>query len=269
MSSVLCTFSGNKGDVLWSLPTARELSWTTGTKVDFCTMGVCGSLVPLLQHQSYIDKAFALDNWIATGDPHGLQPWYPPKEAENGYEKVFHLTYRAHPSGSGMTLIDFIANQQGLTLESDVLPFLEIEETGLERIPENTIAFGFNPYDQPNKDSFLMRLRGMVPECQFVDVTVFPWLEAARWIKRATGFVGCRSANYVMAHGVKQENIFVYETHPQRHRDGGLGFIFGCPYNPEETAPLNSNPEQAAIIAAGVIRNWQQTKKEKEVLQNA
>lgn len=256
MSNVLCTFSGNNGDILWSFPTLLALHERLGTKVDFCCMGQCEGILPIVQRQSYIDKAFAAHTWTSTNDLHGLQPWYPPRDIERGYDRVFHLTYKVHPMTSpSMTLIDFIADQQGLKLK-DPLPFIETDEWKRDAMAPPDVAIGFNKHDEALKQRFMARLRVVAPEVGFFDVTQLPWTEASSFIKAAVGFVGCRSALNVIAHGVKQDNIFIYETHPDRHQDGRMGSVFGCPYHAERTVPLAFTPEQAADEAAAVVRSW-------------
>jgi hypothetical protein len=225
-------------------------------------MGICDSLIPLIQRQPYIEKAFSWPTWIAVNDMFGRQPWYPPREVEQGYERVFHLGYRYHPD---IPLIDFTARQQGLRLK-DPLPFLEVDTM---EVGGNTIAVAFNDYERLLTNRFLGHLQTLVPECTFRDVTGMPWLEAAGVIKSAKGFVGCRSANNVMAHGVMQENIFIYETHPDRHRDGRLGVVFGCPYNREETSSFGKSPELSAEEAATHLRRWLTEDKQPVVNENS
>src|SRR5271163_5136145 len=110
MSKMLCTFSGQYGDILWSLATAQELYRRRRNKyvenpelhnnddvnVDFGIMPQYRSLVPLIQAQPYVGSAFVLEDWITTGSPFGCQPWNPPK-VPPGYDEVRHLTYRFHP----------------------------------------------------------------------------------------------------------------------------------------------------------------------------
>src|SRR5271170_584409 len=104
---ILCTFSGKFGDIMWSLPTVRQISKNLGTRVDMGIMPGYKTLLPLLQEQKYINRAYTIDNWECTGSPCGDQPWNPPVDCEEEYSNVFHLTYRRHPSAFE-PLIDFI-----------------------------------------------------------------------------------------------------------------------------------------------------------------
>lgn len=155
MSRYLCTFSGKYGDILWSLATAKYIAEkTVGERVDFAVMPYYQNLLPLLVEQSYIDRAFIVEDWLRTHSNHGDQPWQPPEWVEKKgcfqhgtlpcgddnfpaswqgpYEKAWHLGYRGHPgiSAPSMPLIDFVAYQQGITFNgSQVTPFLDVSDS--------------------------------------------------------------------------------------------------------------------------------------------
>ena len=248
---VLCTFSGKFGDILWSLPTVEQLGEALCDaadsmdcpmpKIDFGIMPQYKSLLSLLNAQSYIDKAFTIDNWIYTGSPHGDQPWEAP--VPEGYDKVYHLTYRTHPS-KNQPLIDFIAQQQGITL-SNPIPFIEVkgyiaenENDGFYHLLQSIrnypcVAYAFNESMQEIKKQFLgeveRRLEGIV---KFIDVSKMPWIEAAWVIDNAIAFIGCRSSNYVLACGLGQR-VFIFEPNVSRSAYGLFGTTFTCPYAKE------------------------------------
>src|SRR5215467_12449688 len=119
---VLCTFSGKYGDILWSLPTARQIARDiAGGKVDFATMPYYESLRPLIASQEYIDECFVIPDWIRTHSNHGDGPAESPKQTIAGevstggdaiigvqakigdyqslrtYDKIYDLTYKGHP----------------------------------------------------------------------------------------------------------------------------------------------------------------------------
>jgi hypothetical protein len=255
---ILTTFSGRFGDILWSLPTVREISKREGTKVDMGIMPQYKSLLPLLQMQPYIDTAFTIDDWICVGSPCGDQPWQPPVRVEEHYEKSFHLTYRRHPQ-SNEALIDFIAQQQGFELTEPVVPFIETNFKYAYLRSANTvfIAVAFNALYQAEKDAFRIKLKELLPEnIQYLDVLRLPWTDAAAAIKCALAFVGCRSSNFVLAHGVGQKNIFVFEPHPSRNAHGHFGYTFGNPHWKDVNALCFGYPEQSAEDAIQNIQKW-------------
>lgn len=258
---ILCTFSGKFGDILWSLATVRQISKNYGVKVDMGVMPSYKALVPLLKRQSYIAKPFTIDNWFCTGSPAGDQPWEAPLDMLDAYDKVFHLTYRHHPNGN-QPLIDFIAQQQGLVLDKPVVPF--IETVDYPPYPQTYIAHSFNDMYKEQKDKFMECLSSNLgktglnssTQIEFFDITKSTWDWARYGVKYALAFVGCRSSNHVLAHGVGQKNIFIYEPHPHRHAQGTFGSTFTNPHWPEVYGPLNSTPEKEAERAAQQIKEW-------------
>lgn len=229
MAKVLCTFSGKLGDVLWSLPTVKEIAHRVGEPVDMLTMFECKSLLPLLEAQPYIRKAWASEEWqgSCTGSPHGNQPWQAPVP-EGMYDRVDHLTYRYHPV---LPLMVHTARvTAGIELPPNPLPFLEVDT------PEclsHYAAYAFNPSFGEQKEQFTVRLRQHLPDIAFVDVGAYPWLVTAAMIKNAAMFIGCRSANYVIAHGLAKK-VLVYEPNIGRWPE-----TFGCPYGTEVMPNVN------------------------------
>lgn len=258
---ILCTFSGRFGDILFSLPTVRQISRNYGTRVDMGIMPSYKTLLPLLKRQSYIQNTFTIDNWFCTGSPCGDQPWEAPLDMLPGYDKVYHLTYRYHPHGNN-PLIDFIAGQQSLVLDEPIVPF--IETLDFPPYKETYIAFAFNDQYHEQKTRFLECLSSNLgrtglssgTEIRFFDVSKSEWSWARYGIKHALCFVGCRSANWVLANGVGQKNIIVYDPDLSRHPQAQFGSTFTNPHWPEISIPLNHTPEQAADMAASNIKEW-------------
>ena len=257
MSKVLATFSGKNGDILWSLPTVREIAWRHGGAVDFGIMPQYKNLLPLLNLQPYIAKAFTIDNWIITGSPHGDQPWEAPRV--DGYEVVHHLTYKQHPGWGcpALPLCDFTAWQQGITLRTPVVPFITCDPIDIfPPPPEPVIPYGFNGDFFDLKQQFLCRLTlrtaGLLG---WVDVSTLPFEQVASLIAQAGIYVGCRSACWVIAMGVGAR-VIVYEPNHARHAEGPFGKVFGCPYGREEPLMFQQTPQQAGDQAAEKVLAW-------------
>lgn len=243
---ILCTFSGKFGDILWSLPTVREIqklnssdyddadTYSVNAEVDFGIMPQYESLLPLLNAQSYINKAFVIKDWICVGSPAGDQPWEAP--FQEGYDKVYHLTYRNHP-GKDQPLIGFIAAQQEIKLENPI-PFLSAN--GIKRSNFYYVAYAFNDSMLPEKLKFLDKVREQLKDIYFIDISQSPWELAAIDLldPACLAFIGCRSSNYVLACGVGQR-VFVYEPNIARSRYGPWGTTFTCPYA-NETETINA-----------------------------
>lgn len=246
--NVLCTFSGGYGDILWSLATVKALSKKHNTPVDMMIMPKYESLVPLLKQQSYIKDAIANHNWICTGQPHGDQPWEAPVPTEI-YDQIYHLTYRRHPLPHE-SLIDFIAAPH-LVQHLSPVPFIEVHDPVVPTIPYITYAFNdmYKETKDPIENGIVILARAM--GVNVVNTRKLSWVDAAVSIKGAFCFIGCRSSNYVIAHGTGQENIAVYEPHPARCSAGMYGKTFGNPYWPEVTFSIE--PSMALIQIAQYV----------------
>lgn len=218
----------------------------------------------MLQYQSYIDRAYVVSDWICTGSRCGDEPWQPPKHVESGYKKFWHLGYRGY---TNLALVDFIAAQAGLELEQPVLPFIEIPEPAEAINGEKYVARCFNPGHKEKKDRFV---GAFSPGIKIVDTDKLPWLEAAATIKKAVCFVGCRSSNAVLAHGVNQQ-VVIYEPDKTRNDYGrpwwkeaarrlimpsapNIRLVYGCPYGRETIWPYTKAPEKVAQEASQLIR---------------
>ena len=242
---ILTSMPGKFGDILWSLATVKHISNYYKTPVTFMIMPTYFSLRPLLESQSYIDKVLVNDEWLCTGSPHGDQPFLPQNSnaIEWEYDVVHHLGYRYHPGimYQGKAVIDFLAFQHGLLLEEPVCPFIEVKSE-----PGNCIAYAFNP-EYPNEKKRFWDIVNSTCGLPVVDVTKLPWHAAAEVINSAMCFIGDRSSNYVMAHGVAQKNIFIFEPNPSRD---SLAFnnVFGNPHWPEHSGIPRSSPEHYSDI---------------------
>lgn len=282
MSKILTTFSGKYGDILWSLPTVKAIAAMHGTKVDFACMPQYDNnrFLELIGMQPYVDKAFPMEDWKLMHSNYGDQPWNPPQHTKcvcapgggypckNGdYETCYHLGYRSHPGivfgkATNTALIDFIAEQQGIRLK-DPLPFLDVPSaTGA------MIAYAFNDQYDDLKKRFLLKLTEVFDGQIFglVNTNEFSWVEAASIIKGAAAFVGCRSANWVIANGVRQQ-IICYEPHPARNQFGHLGEVFGCPYNDRvHNFRHDVAPEAAAETTAEILHECVKTKAQEQTV---
>jgi len=217
--SVLCTFSGKYGDMFWSLASARELA-RRGFVVDFAVMPRFAAALELIFAQPYIRRAFAIDGWEMAHDGCAAQPWNPPS-VPAGHDHVLHFTYRARPQ---VPLILYPGTLYGFPLSEPVLPFIEVAD---EPPRPNVVACGFNEMHHEAKEAFLAKLRVRFPNLVFEDVSVLPFLAAAKAIKSASMFLGDRNANFVLANGVAQRCLtFEPET-------GRREVIFSCPFGVE------------------------------------
>jgi len=281
MSKYLCTFSGKFGDILWSLPTAKFISERiVNARVDFATMPYYQTLLPLLVEQSYIENAFVMESWLRTHSNHGDQPWQPPENAEVAttlYESCWHLGYRAHPgiSAPSMPLLQFVAYQQGIQLPAEYgTNFIDVSDQPAEEaykimfssgsmeqvIKENRlVTYSFNEQYKEQKQRFQEALWsiGNKEGFEFFNVGEVGWKEAAWLIKKSLVYVGCRSANWVLANGVGKKTI-TYEPHPSRHKACHLGPVFGNPFGSEFALPFNMSESLAAETTVSLMKKMRE-----------
>lgn len=214
---LLLTFSGKYGDILWSLPVAKALH-ERGEIVDFAVMRTYDTILDLVKVQPYIHNAFSLPEWVMVDTAIGARPRIPPVDPP-GYDKVLHLGYNSHP---GPTLIENGFRIADLKFPAIPLPFLEVGDVS----PNNIVAYAFNHEGKEQKE----RVRAAISASTglpLVNVATMPFLKAATIIQEAKFFLGCRSANYVIACGLNKRCLTI-EPHTGRRTS-----VFGCPQSPE------------------------------------
>ncbi|MDE1971279.1 MAG: hypothetical protein KGI50_06935 [Patescibacteria group bacterium] len=214
-SSILATFSGKFGDILWALPAVKALSEKHGEQLDFGIMPEYRKLLPLLSQQPYIKSAYVIEEWAFQGSPYGDQPWCPPQQCEIGYSDIYHLTYRVHPMMQGLNLAQAISQNAGGVSISAPFIFLEQEWQWVKSRRNSMISVGFNPECYAEKLSFLEQLRSVFRHLSFVRVENETWTDAAQIIKKSTCFFGDMSSLHVLALGLGKE-CFIYEPNPDR-----------------------------------------------------
>jgi len=225
MGTTLLTFSGKLGDILWCLPAARALH-RQGWTVDFATMPAYAAVHELMAAQPYLRRAFALPGWQQVDDHCGARPRLPPS-VPNGYAKAAHLTYERRPT---YPLVEHALRVLRLPLEAAAGPFLEPAPRA--DAPARLVAYAFTGEAPEAKARVLHRLRqGLPAGTQFADVGKLPFLEAAIVIASARFFLGCRSANWVVAQGVGARCL-ICEPNTGRREP-----IFGNPYGSPEVMP--------------------------------
>src|SRR5882724_4266393 len=206
--SVAVTFSGRYGDILWSLPTAREIAKIHGP-VDFFMMKDFEGIAPLLNSQPYIAQARGLDGWNCLADGCGAQPReHPPI---SGYTQVFDLTYPCFPHAP---LVDFIAIINRISFTQPVIPFLTTEPSTVQYDLAVSLKFRdkMEIFFKPLVEALEARLNRHLT---YVETELLPWDKAASAIAASRLFVGDKSSNQVMAHGVCKP-VLIYETNRDR-----------------------------------------------------
>ncbi len=94
--TILCTFPGKYGDLLWALPTIRAISRRIGAQVDLRIGAMFGSILPLLEMQDYLGSVRIHQEWT-TEETAPISPRLPPSDP-GGYDAILHLGYREWPT---------------------------------------------------------------------------------------------------------------------------------------------------------------------------
>lgn len=109
--SLLLTFPGRFGDLLWALPTVRAIAEQRGLPVDLAIAGEFASIAPLLRLQPYIKEVYPLDHWSLTPP----DEWRAPVELKGtDWDEVIDLGYRGWPD---CPLPYFVAKQAKVEID--------------------------------------------------------------------------------------------------------------------------------------------------------
>lgn len=179
----------------------------------------------LIMAQPYINSAFPIHGWIPEHEDCAVQPWKPQVEVDESgvcYGLICHLTYRKRP------LAPLILNPyEHIPVDWPTFPILPfLESRGDFKGPEKFFAYAFN-HMYPEMKAGVLRAateEAAKNECVPVDVSKMPFVEAASCISKSSFFLGCRSANYVIAQGLAKK-ILTIEPEPGRREN-----IFSCPW---------------------------------------
>lgn len=222
---------GRYGDLLWSLPTARAIAEANGGQVDFAVSQKYGSIVSLLQRQSYIRHATCAF-WWDVRETAPITPWaFPEAEDLPEYTQVIHLGYRGWPD-QPLPYCLYAQTQReypSLMMASLDLTVPWITVVNREEKYRCGIAIGFTDEYFELKfgltDLVDRAFRTTLPLYFLVaegsrwhhegQVNPCPWNEAASRIHGADVFLGCCSALHVLAVAIGRPCV-VMEPNPQR-----------------------------------------------------
>ncbi len=151
-------------------------------------------------------------------------------------------------------VIPFIYADAAVEPDAKVIMFTS---GGLTEVTEHNrlISYAFNEQYDAQKKEFFQTLYAEMQGTgvEFFNLNTIGWKEAAWMISKSLLYVGCRSANWVIAQGLGKEAI-TFEPHPARHSRGHLGKVFGCPYGKEFPLPFGMPAVESAKVAASVIK---------------
>lgn len=223
---VLLAMPGKMGDIVWTLPAARQLA-ATGKDVSYCVMPKYEKVLPLLRGQAWVTAAFSLVGWNEDHDYCGAQPRVPKDGCALplGYEKIYFLGYTDRPK-EPLYLGAYRA--MGIVPGLPIVPFIMRNRFNPPLdYAQPYIAYAFNPDYSGVKEVLLNYLMREIGTDRFVDLSQWPIEKAHEVIRDSSFYFGDRSLNYVLAHGVGKRCL-TFEPTP-----GRLDPIFSFPWGHE------------------------------------
>lgn len=229
MRKIAATFPGKVGDILWSLPTVREISKLAGKPVDFYVMPHFDGVCELIESQPYINKCEGINGWEVDGNK-ALQDWEPPYLPDM-YDAVYHLGYKSYPS---YPLVLHAAMTANISWTQPVLPFIEAEPKG-----NYDVIFGFSVYVDPIVDDFIDKVVNKVmekfPSLKWINGSQLPWKEFAEYTAGSKVYIGDKTGMHVIAHGLNKDFIIEAEGNSERRAS-----TFCCPWNENNVFRIES-----------------------------
>ncbi len=198
------THPGKVGDLLYGLPTIRQICHAKGEQADFYTSDYCYPIVRrLMERQSYINNCFLSPTYRIERMDMGVQPWRVPVDLSL-YETTYHLGFKHVPNTE---LPAFIASEVGL--QWDGVIYYEYDDVPTLDEPYLVLA----PRGQ---SSFLPLFNSVIANSPIKVVVIGSYtdymgyginkcgldlVETLPWIAKSKGFLGLMSSQLVLANG--------------------------------------------------------------------
>ena len=234
--TILCTFPGRHGDLMWALPTVRAIQEATSAEVDLLVSVKYGSLQPLLREQPYLRACFVDHGWLVQ-ETAPISPRRPGELPELGvaYDRIFHLGYDGWPPHTLPKTIEALMHRQWPDAWGPV-PTIDLDRpwitTSADAYPfynRVDVAVGFTDEWFELKLGVLALLQragiqevwiGNSPRWHDEAGKVgFTWQQAAAILRTLPiGLTDC-SALHVLACAVGTPQILLIEPNPHRHAD--------------------------------------------------
>lgn len=239
---VLCSMPGKLGDIMWALPTVREIARQVGEPVDLVIGAPYSSLLELLKLQPYIRLAWAEENWQVLNTAPMTPRECPLQEDQRRfYDKVYHLGYEGWPEKELPIETFYRALQQG-AFQDNASAGLRANDPWITLPPihqpsRQDIYLGWSDEWFELKFGLCVLLQSNFPDQDFLmrqpqgsrwmsegNVATEPdepivgagWLGTAKALSSCKLYVGCLSAQWVLANALGVP-CCVVEPNPHRH----------------------------------------------------
>jgi len=243
MTRILVTMPGKYGDILWAMPTARAIAETFDCAVDFMVSGAYGGIAPLIHAQDYIEQAIVNEAWKVQ-ETAPITPWAAPLRGEDigAYDHIFDLGYRGWPTEA--TLAEEVY-KNGMGVARRMLVPLDLNRPWIEADPithiDPFVFVGWSDQWIELKMGVTLAVLNVIPDRYNLNV-IHPvdsrhkewklfhddgnglyfyradWLQAVRYMETAECYLGCLSAQWVLANAMGKKTV-VMEPDPQRARN--------------------------------------------------
>lgn len=282
---ILCTHPGKFGDLLWALPTVRAISETVETPVDLLVAREFDSILPLLRLQRQYLNTVRVDPDWETHDTAPRTPREPP-QLPAGYDQICHLGYDGWPA---RRLAEQIHAQVALQFRRPPLWRLNLQAPWIGVPPEDIAAvhddrrhlvIGFTEEWIELKVGVCFALKKALRKAfgddAVVDILTPPgpsrweewrfrdglygthqdWVGTAALIASADVFLGCLSAQWVLANALGIPTIVCEPSKMRWDSPGGWQqSIFWSP-SPRNTMVLGTDGQptfDARAVCAAVV----------------
>ena len=246
---IAVTHPGKIGDMLYSLPTAKELSKKHNCKIDFYTSSYCSPAICLLEKQNYINKVIIPSSYVIERYDMGVQPYLMP--IEDSYDTVYQLGFRDVPDKS---IPEFIAESIGLS--GDIGKNISYEYS-TQYAESNYICLA--PRGSTGYTELFLKYIDLSPLPVFivgdrnqyigkgVDYTFLDFEQMTSIIANAKAFIGLMSAPLVIANGFNIPKFIIHDGHSWDMRHVIYNEYTNYVVNPEADY-LNSIVQSKIII---------------------
>lgn len=218
--SILTTFPGRFGDLIWALPTVRAIAEGTGEQVDLAISKKYGSLKPLLEGQNYLRAVHVVADWeVVESAP--MTPREAPLYHANlqWYDPVIHLGYKGWPSRPlpfevyESVYADRVVPLAPLSLDRPwITPAYRIAESAgvLVGFTDEHFELKYGLYwllyhhliHQKDTSGWTHPIVNLSTSPRWTNeggCSGYDWLAAAAWLASGEVFLGCCSALHVLA----------------------------------------------------------------------
>ena len=228
MSNIITSMPYKMGDTIWSLAVAKAIAEKHNSKVDFATSNYCLPLLPLIQYQSWIDKAFIYHEFDKHIDNRPNIMWALPLDIPN---YIIQYPIRFFPQMPTKWIPECLAEVIGVSINTPIRLDVPDSVPPFDRFitVNNAMGYGLGLEGQCSDlihevihssplPVVVVGAKGeyspTTPNTHVHDATGLDMLETAKIMQHAEAHIGLSSAHTALAEvvGIKQF-VLMSSTH--------------------------------------------------------